>query len=862
MRKVVVSAVALFFLCANGFAQRLSGDIQPTHYQLTFAPDFATEKFAGETVIDVVLAKPTKTITLNAVDLVFHDVKVTAAGRTQPAKVRVRASDEIADLDLAKQVPAGPAKISIRYTGTLNSKLRGLYLSKANGRKYAVTQMEATDARRAFPSFDEPAYKATFDISAVVDKDGSVLSNAKQISDTREGANKHRVKFATTAKMSTYLVALAVGDWKCSEGEQDGIPLSVCSTPGKEHLTNFGLEATKHIVKYLNEYYGIKYPFGKLDQVAIPDFEAGAMENTGLITYRETYLLVDDKNSTEEKKKFIAEVIAHEIAHQWFGDLVTMKWWDDIWLNEGFASWMATKPVAGWRPDWLVEMDNTRDSMKAMHTDSLANTRPIQEQAEARNDINALFDAIAYEKTAAVLRMIEHYVGEETFRKGINAYLNKYAYGNASAEDFWTIMAQETGKPIDKILASYVRQPGMPYVSVHAQCEGDKTRVEFTQQRYFYDRQKFSAPSDQVWQVPVCFKTADGTRQCELVSQAKQSATLNGCVDIASANADASGFYRYSVASQRPSARSLSEPERLSLLDNEWALVRSGARSVADYLSIAEQLRDDRSPSVVYELAYRYRYIHRYLLNDSDRPEFESWVRSMLSPVMNELGYAPRPNDTSSTNELRSTVLRALALAGGDQNAIAEARRLTDSYLKDEGSVEPSLAEAVVNVAAVKGNGELYDKYLAELRDTKSVDKYYNLFYSLTEFRDPALLQRTLDWALTPEVRNQDLFIIGEVMANPVGGKLAWDFVKAHTDEINKKASENDFGMVTSGLGSLCDAANLADVQQYLSKQPQAETRRMRQSVESIQYCVDLKQQQSPVLANWLRGQGSAGATK
>src|SRR5262249_15338931 len=345
------------------------------------------------------------------------------------------------------------AKLHISFTGTLNDKLRGFYLSRSGNRKYAVTQFEPTDARRAFPSFDEPDKKATFDITIVADKGDTAISNSRIESDKPgPGENKHTIKFATTPKMSTYLVALLVGDFQCVDGSSDGIPIRACAVPGKQELGRFAVEAAQHVLHFYNGYFGITYPYQKLDMIALPDFEAAGMENIGAITCRETHLLIDDKHASVLAHRLVAHVVAHEIAHQWFGDLVTMKWWDNLWLNEGFATWMETKPVAAWKPGWnlgLVDVGNTNETLAL---DSLRNTRPIRSKADTFDEINEQFDGIAYGKAAAVLRMVESYVGAEVFRQGVNTYLQAHACGNATAEDFWNAITAVSKKPVDKVM--------------------------------------------------------------------------------------------------------------------------------------------------------------------------------------------------------------------------------------------------------------------------------------------------------------------------------------------------------------------------------------------------------------------------
>ena len=528
-------------------AQRLPETARPDNYKLTFTPNLEKANFEGEETISIRVLKPTSEITLNAVDIDFHDVSITARGTTQKAKVTPEKDKEMVVLSVEKPLAAGPATINVTYTGILNDEMRGLYLGKDDkGRKYAATQFEATDARRAFPSFDEPDYKATFDITAVADKGQVAISNYKIASDTPGPGDKHTVKFATTAKMSAYLAALVVGNFEYIEGSVDGIPIRVYSTPGKKEMGKFALDAAEHIVGYYDKYFGIKYPYGKLDLVGLPDFSAGAMENIGCITFREVILLIDEKQGSIDLKKTIASVTSHEIAHMWFGDLVTMKWWDDVWLNEGFATWMSSKPIQKWKPEWNFDLDDVSGTGQTLNTDSLANTRPIHQAAETPAEIQELFDGIAYGKAAAVLRMLESYLGEETFRAGVNAYLQQHRYANATAGDFWDAQAKTSKKPVDSIMPTWVKQAGAPIVNVKAQCSGNSTSVTVAQQRYYIDRSKFEAVNDQLWQIPMCFKGSGSGKdaKCELMTKKEETFTLPGCSNWVVTNAGATGYYR------------------------------------------------------------------------------------------------------------------------------------------------------------------------------------------------------------------------------------------------------------------------------------------------------------------------------
>src|SRR6476661_4968553 len=463
--------IICIFLPLFAGAQRLPYGLSAKHYGLTLTPDLKKAAFNCDSTIYVEVNKATSAFTLNAIELEFQEATITQDNKTQVAKWTFAPDKEQVTLTVVDKLLPGQARITTKYTGILNDKLRGFYLARTKERNYATTQFESTHARRAFPSLDEPAYKATFDITLVADKGDTAISNSVIASDTPgPGDGKHTIKFATTPKMSTYLVAMAVGDFQCVEGAADNTPIRVCGTPDKKPLSAAALRYAAEILKFYNQYYGIPYPFGKLDILGLPDFEAGAMENTAAIFYRESLLFIDDKNSSVDSHQQVFEVLAHEMAHQWFGDLVTMKWWDNIWLNEGFATWMALKPSQALHPEWNANLDAVQATDQALTLDALVNTHPIRAKAETPEEINALFDPISYEKASFVLCMIESYVSLDVFCWGVNVYLWRFSYGNVMAEDFWTALSAASGRPVDKIMPTFIDQAGEPLLTVKSSC--------------------------------------------------------------------------------------------------------------------------------------------------------------------------------------------------------------------------------------------------------------------------------------------------------------------------------------------------------------------------------------------------------
>jgi len=773
------------------------------------------------------------------------------------------------------ELPKGPAEIRIAYTGVLNDKLRGFYLSTdASGRRYAVTQFEATDARRAFPGFDEPALKATFDVSMTIDRGDVAISNGRVISDTSEASDpsdapgaerRHTVKFATTPKMSTYLVALAVGRFECLEGSAEHVPIRICATEGRKELGCTALEMAGQILKFYDQYFIIKYPFGKLDVLAVPDFAAGAMENTAAIFYRETDLLVDAAHASVEARKRIASVLAHEMAHQWFGDLVTMKWWDDIWLNEGFATWMANRALAAMRPDWNVPVDEAIETQTALGLDGLKSTHAIHAFTDTPAQIDEAFDAIAYEKGAAVLRMLENYLGAESFRRGINAYLQAHVYANGRSQDFWTAMAAASSKPVDRILPTFVNQAGAPLIDVSPACRDGRTAVAATQQRFFLEPTLMKNGSPERWFVPVCAKSESDSAgpTCDVLSQARQVLMLGGniCSSWVFVNAGAQGYYRtaYSREALRalaPRVQSvLTAPERLSLTGDEWALVRAGRHDIGEFLTLATGFGDERADGVLQNLTDRLDFVHEYLATDATRGAFERFVRTLFGPLFQQVGFESRPGDGDEERALRATLIETLGTIGADAGVAARARTALDRALAGGAPLDPTLSRAIISVASEHGDRALQDALLAASDSAGAPGEHYRYLYALARFRDPALIDRALEYSLTPSLRSQDAAaFFSRFLSNEAARPRAWAFLKRHWADLEGKVTiVGGDTTLTGALASFCDAASRDDITTFFAAHPLASaSRTLGQTIERINNCIALRERQAPGLANWL----------
>jgi len=858
----VAAAVALLCLlpAANAGAQRLPQTVKPEHYALTLTPDLKAATFTGVEKIDVEVKEPTSTLTLNSAEIEFQSVTVTAGGKQQTGAVSTDKEKEQTTFTFPQQVPAGKASLDIHYTGILNNELRGFYLSKTDKRNYAVTQFESTDARRAYPSFDEPAFKATYDVTLVVDKDDTAISNSSIESDTPgPGAEKHTLKFGTTPKMSTYLVAFLVGDFKCTGGEQDGVAIRVCATPDKVGLTAFALDEAKYILHYYDDYFGIHYPLKKLDLIGLPDFEAGAMENFGAITYRETELLVDPKTASVGGKKEVAAVVAHEMAHQWFGDLVTMQWWNNIWLNEGFATWMELKPLAAEHPDWNIDQDEAAQLDGTLDLDAQPTTRAIRAKADTREEIEQMFDGISYGKAGAVLNMVENYLGKETFRQGVHNYLKAHEYANATAEDFWGAQTSVSHKPVDKIMESLVAQPGAPIVTFGEPSGG---KVEASQRRFFLSPSINPDPA-QKWTIPVCLKSAAG-QECDVLTPESTSLTAPAG-PLFFANANGTGFYRSAYPADRYEAlvshveTGLKPTERISLIGDEWAQVRAAKATVGDYLNLVSAVKSDQNATVVRTALGGVISIDtRVASTSAERDGLAEWLRRNFSPEYAKIG-PPSSSDTPDKRELRAELMRVLGVYGKDPAVIQQAREIAEKYMADPASQDATLAQTATAIAAQHGDAALFERVQHVYETSKNPELQEGALRLMPMFEDPALEQRALDYALTDKVRKQDAAIqFAIALQRDETRERAWEYIKQHWDAVHALLTPEMGGVLVGSTAAFCSEEARDDVQQFFAAHKVASAERaLKHAVERINGCTEFRRTQEPNLAKWLQTEGT-----
>ena len=844
--------------------QRLPSTVIPTHYTLKLTPDLKAATFSGEEAIDVNISLPTNSITLSAIEIAFQSVTIYPdypGVQKQTGTVTLDPDMQEATFAFLNIIPAGKATIKIRYTGILNNELRGFYLSKTARRNYAVTQFEATDARRAFPCFDEPAFKASYDISLVIDAADTAISNTPIVADTPgPGASKHTLVFGTTPKMSTYLVAFLVGDFQCTLGRQDDVDIRVCATPDKVAFTPYALDVAKFVLHYYDDYFGIHYPLKKLDLIAIPDFEAGAMENFGAITYRETDLLLDPRTATVNEKREVGLVVAHEMAHQWFGDLVTMQWWDNIWLNEGFATWMENKPVAAMHPEWNIPEVVAGDEQDTLNIDAEPTTRAIRAKADTPDEIDQMFDGIAYGKASDVLLMVENYLGEETFRKGVHAYLAAHEYGNATAEDFWNAQTATSHKPVDKIMESLVAQPGEPILTFATPAGG---KVSLEQRRFFLSPSIPPNPA-QKWTLPVCIKATDA-QDCELATPETSSVSVPAA-GLFFANNAGKGYYRSAYAPAEFASLvahaelDLTSSERISLAGDEWAQVRANKATVGDYLDLVAAFKSDPNAEVSSNATEKLGTIaDKVASSKEERDELGVWVSRNFAPECAKLG-PPAPGDSPNTLELRAQLLALLVDHGNDADLTVQARQIADRYLDDPTAVDPNLGQAALEAAAENGDASLFDRLQKVYETSTDPELQESALRLLVQFDNPALLERALEYSVSSKVRNQDAAIqLAIGLQIPENRDMTWNFIKTHWDQVQADLTTDLGADLVSHTGSFCTDEARDDVKSFFAAHPvPASNVALKHALENIDSCVELRRLQESNLKIWLAAQAGS----
>jgi puromycin-sensitive aminopeptidase len=800
-------------------AYRLPTTVRPHAYRLVLTPDLAAATFAGDVEIDVTVESPTPSITLNAAELEItfaelNDSDPDAGWALSPADIALDPDEERVTLTFAEPLRPGPATLHLAFTGILNDKLHGFYRSTftdeaGTEHTIATTQMESTDARRAFPCWDEPELKATFEVTLVVDGALAAYSNGSVVEESPEAGGKRRVRFAPTMVMSTYLVAFIVGPLEATEPlDVGGVPLRIVHTPGKSDLTPFALAVGAHALTFFTDYFGLPYPADKLDLVAIPDFAFGAMENLGCVTFRESVLLVDPAQAARVELERVADVVCHEIAHMWFGDLVTMRWWNGIWLNEAFATFMEVLAVDAFRPEWQRWVSFGVEREAAMAVDGLHTTRPVEFHVGRPEEAQGMFDVLTYQKGGSVLRMLEQFIGPDVFREGIHDYLTTHSHGNTETSDLWDALERSSGRAVRTIMDTWINQGGYPLVRVGE--DGSLTQAPFSY------RGETGGAIGSDWQVPVLTRPLQQAEfdPLPVLLNGPGSAPASGGADHV-VNAGGSGYYRvsYPTAMVRLLAGQLGDLaplERYNLVSDSWAAALSGQAPLSDLLALARALVDsaEGDPSV-WSVVLGALGLFDRIVPDDDRPVLARAVRTLLGPLAGDLGWDPRDDDDERTPSLRSSALRTLGTIGDDPDTKAEAAR----RFAQAGTValHPDTESAVLDIVASDGGPDQYEAFLARYRTPSTPQEEIRYLYALPSFSDPALASRTFDLALT-EVRTQNApFVLQALVANRSAGPAAWKRITEEWDALVAKFPSNILPRMLDGVRALCSPPELAD---------------------------------------------------
>lgn len=846
---------------------RLPRQVVPTRYDLRLEPDLTDATFAGQETITLTISQPTSDIFLNAIELDIVSARIEgASGPVREATILLDEPLQRCRLTFTQPLSAGTWRLAITFRGTLNDKLRGFYRSTYKDELGAMhsmvaTQFEATDARRAFPCWDEPDFKAVFATTLVIDPTLTAVSNSKITSETLE-VGKKVLRFADTMKMSTYLVAFIVGKIEPTEPTMVGqTPLRLWAIPGKGHLATFGQDIAAASLSFFETYYGIPYPGDKLDLLAIPDFASGAMENLGAITYRETALLVDRQSATHGELERVADVVAHENAHMWFGDLVTMSWWNGLWLNEAFATFMEMMAVDVWKPEWKRWDSFGVSRAAAFSVDGLQSTRPIEYPVQAPKDADAMFDVLTYEKGASVLRMLEQHIGPTVFRDGVRDYLHAHAYGNADTNDLWVSLGKIAKQPVPELMNGWIFQPGFPLVTAKVSGSSELT---ITQQRFSYLSETQSGGSqDQLWQVPLQMRViANGKASTSrmLLTEKETTVPLPQGWESLLLNEGGHGFYRVRYAPDLlgrlldGSLARLAVTERFNLVNDAWATTVAGLMSLTDYLDLTSRFTTERDKNVWAVLLDSFSFLNKIVAAE-DRPALEAFVRARVGQAVVDLGWVPKSGESEGTKQLRGDLIGAQGKLGNDPAIQARATELYQDYRKDATAVDPNIVPALVAILAHRGDEVRYNEFNEGFRAASTPQEERRYLFSLAAFQPKDLLERTLARTVSGDIRTQDApFLVSAVLGNVSGRELAWDFVKANWEKMDQLFPKQGLRRMCGGIVNLATQALERDVRAFfLSRQIDLGGKTLEQYLEQLKIMVTVRERDGAALRRYLQ---------
>jgi alanyl aminopeptidase len=849
-------------------------NIAPKSYVLDLTLDPEKTTFSGRVTINMNIQAPLQTLWLNQEKIKIQSAVLKTGGKDLKPEI-LAGGDDFVGLRFPAMVAAGTAAVTIEYTGVVEQRnSSGVFRQQESGNWYIYSQFEPTDARAAFPCFDEPVYKTPYQLTMHVPEKNTAISNTPVASE-KVSAGLKTIVFRETKPLPSYLVAFGVGPFEFVDAGLAGknkVPVRIVVPKGKTGEAKYAAEVTATILNRLEDYFGIPYPYEKADQVAIPNTAGfGAMENVGMVTYDQSLILADPKTDQIGRQRNYAMVAAHELAHQWFGDLVTTAWWDDIWLNEAFATWMERKLIAEWKPEWNTRVADVGAMMRAANDDSLVSARKIRQEILAKDDINNAFDSITYEKGASVIGMFENWMGPEEFRKGVQAYLKQYAFRTATSGEFLDSLSSAGKRNVTKAFSTFLNQPGIPMVSVALDCTGAKPKLRTGQTRFLPVGSRGDAK--QVWNIPLCVRYGTGTTgqsQCMLMTQPAETFELTaakGCPAWVQANDQAAGYYRVQYQGGLLAALTsgdvttrLTAPERSELMGSAQALAKAGKLTAAESLALVDTFHSDPDRSVTQTaigmaLAPREQLVPADLL-----PNYQRFLLKNFQARARQLGWTAKPSDSEDTRLLRAAVVRPIATWGGDMELASQAKALTEKWFTDRNAIDANMLGSVLSTAAFHGDKALFDRFLAEF--SKSTDKQVRraLLAAMSSFRDQTSIEAGMQALLSgaiPFIEGEGMLFNGQ--QQPATRAVALNFLKANFDQVVAKMPTGggfDFGSVLPNVGaSYCDSTSRDTLKAFF--QPRVEKfvgapRALDQVIEGIDLCIANKAAQSPSVASFL----------
>jgi alanyl aminopeptidase len=842
--------------------------VLPTAYRAELTVDPAKPTFRGTADIEVTVEHPTPVIWLNAQELHIERAKLTQAGRTLEATALPQPKDFVG-LRFEQALRVGPSTLHVEYSGTLSDRnFDGVSRQEEGGAWYVFTSFEPSDARRAFPSFDEPSFKIPWELSLVVPNDDGAFSNMNAVATVPVDPGHRRVTFARTPPLPSYLVAFAVGPLDIVDAgkSKGGVPVRVLTPHGKQAEARLAAASGAETLSKLEAFFGFPCPYQKIDLVAVPHFQ-GAMENPGLLTFDEGILLAKPEHESIQLRRHLTSVVAHELSHQWFGDYVTPAWWDDLWLNESFATWMATKLLSEWQPTWSSE-EQVRSAAKAMHEDSLVSARKIRQPIQSDDDMQNAFDAITYEKGAAVIRMFEAWAGPDGFRRGVRRFLQEHAHSNGNAQQFLEAVSRESGKDLAPGFLSFLDQPGLPLVSFTLECKGSTSSIQLSQQRYLTRGGAIDAAQSH-WRLPVCVRwhsAQEKGEDCTLLTGAQGTLDLHAkqCPAWVMPNPGRAGYYRVAF---RPSdlnallakgAPDLSPAERMGILDDISAGIAAGRLSFTDALSFLPEFANDPNDEVIESTTGMARRL-RELAPPELEPNLSRYLRRLFGTQARRLGWVPKVGEPDERRLLRASLLPLVAELGHDEALAKEAARLARTWLHDHRSVAPETVDSVLSVAAAKGDLAFFRELLAAAVKEPDPTERHRILHALTELQDPASVQASLALTLaSPFDAREVTGLLFSGLTSPKTRALSYEFMKQHYEELSKRLPMRDPANFPMLGARQCDDRYRDDMEAFFKERAsrvEGGPRLLAQALEALEQCVAYRRAEGPGVAAFLSKQ-------